>query len=80
MGERGWVIPVVTGLAGILISAEFISGSSEYLVHVLDLHILISATLISLDSSIPEHGMALIGVRRGHVELGVSNLVRMEVL
>jgi Ca2+/Na+ antiporter len=71
----GWVAPIVIGLVGILISAELIAGSSEYLVHMLDLHIVIAATLIGMAGSIPEHGLALIGAKKGHVEMGVSNLL-----
>jgi len=69
------LIPVVVGLIGIFISAELISGSSEFLVHKLDVHVVIAATLIGFASSVPEHGIALIGARKGHVELGVSNLL-----
>jgi Ca2+/Na+ antiporter len=71
----GWVTPIALGLVGILISAELISGSSEYLVHMLDLHVVIAATLIGMAGSIPEHGLALIGANKGHVEMGVSNLL-----
>ena len=71
----GWGAPIVIGLVGILISAELIAGSSEYLVHMLDLHIVIAATLIGMAGSIPEHGLALIGAHKGHVEMGVSNLL-----
>jgi Ca2+/Na+ antiporter len=35
----------------------------------------IAATLIGLAGSIPEHGLALIGANKGHVEMGVSNLL-----
>lgn len=73
--SRTWMYPIFTGLIGILISAELISGSSEYFVHMLELHVVIAATLIGLAGSIPEHGLALIGARGGHVELGVSNLL-----
>ena len=34
--ERGWLAPVLLGLVGIVIAAELISASSEYLVHMLD--------------------------------------------
>jgi Ca2+/Na+ antiporter len=71
----GWAVPVLVGLVGIFVAAELISGSSEYLVHMLDLHVVIAATLIGLAGSVPEHGIALIGARRGHVEMGVSNLL-----
>jgi Ca2+/Na+ antiporter len=74
-GRRGWVTPVLLGLLGIVISAELISGSSEYLVHMFDLHVVIAATFIGFAGSIPEHGIALIGARQGHVEMGVSNLL-----
>jgi len=71
----GWIAPVALGLVGILISAALISGSAEYLVHMFDLHVVIAATLIGLAGSIPEHGLALIGANKGHVEMGVSNLL-----
>jgi Ca2+/Na+ antiporter len=71
----GWKAPVLLGLVGILISAELISGSSEYLVHRLDVHVVIAATLIGLAGSVPEHGLALIGAHKGHVQMGVSNLL-----
>lgn len=71
----GWRMPVLIGLIGILISAELISGSSEYLVHMLHLNVVIAATLIGMAGSIPEHGLALIGANKGHVEMGVSNLL-----
>jgi Ca2+/Na+ antiporter len=70
-----WVTPVLIGLFGIIISAELIAGSSEYLVHMFDLHVVIAATLIGFAGSIPEHGIALIGANKGQVELGVSNLL-----
>jgi len=73
--KKGWVAPVLMGLVGIVISAELIAGSSEYLVHTLDLHVVIAATVIGFAGSIPEHGIALIGARQGHVEMGVSNLL-----
>ena len=73
--STSWVTPIVLGLVGIVISARLISGSSEYFVHVLDLNLAIAATLIGFAGSVPEHGMALIGARGGHVELGVSNLL-----
>jgi Ca2+/Na+ antiporter len=72
---RGWVAPVLMGLVGIVIAAELISGSSEYLVHMFDLHVVIAATLIGFAGSVPEHGIALIGARQGQVEMGVSNLL-----
>ena len=72
---RGWLAPVLLGLVGIVIAAELIAGSTEYLVHMLDLHVVIAATVIGFAGSIPEHGIALIGARKGHVELGVSNLL-----
>jgi Ca2+/Na+ antiporter len=72
---RGWVAPVLLGLVGIVIAAELIAGSSEYLVHMLDLHVVIAATVIGFAGSIPEHGIALIGARKGHVQMGISNLL-----
>ncbi len=72
---RAWVAPVLIGLLGIFIAAELISGSSEYLVHMFDLHVVIAATLIGFAGSVPEHGIALIGARQGQVEMGVSNLL-----
>jgi Ca2+/Na+ antiporter len=72
---RGWIYAILLGLVGVVISAELISGSSEYLVHMLDLHVVIAATLIGFSGSVPEHAMAIIGARRGHVEMGVSNLL-----
>ena len=73
--STSWVTPIVLGLVGIVVSADLISGSSEYFVHVLDLNLAIAATLIGFAGSVPEHGMALIGAHGGHVELGVSNLL-----
>ncbi len=71
----GWRVPVLLGLGGILVAAELISGASEYLVHMFDLHVVIAATLIGFAGSIPEHGVAVLGARKGHVEMGVSNLL-----
>jgi Ca2+/Na+ antiporter len=73
--EGGWFLPVILGLIGIIIAAELISGSSEYLVHKFDLHVVIAATIIGFAGSIPEHGIAVLGARKGHVEMGVSNLL-----
>lgn len=74
-GKNSWLAPIVIGLVGILIAAELISESSEYIVHMYNLHVAIAATVIGLAGSVPEHGIALIGARKGHVELGVSNLL-----
>lgn len=73
--ENKWITPIFLGLLGILIAAELISHSSEYLVHIFDLHIVIAATIIGFAGSIPEHGIAILGARKGHVEMGVSNLL-----
>ncbi len=73
--SRAFVIPLVLGLVGTVVAAELISSSSEYFVHVLHLNVVFAATLIGFAGSVPEHGMALIGAREGHVELGVSNLL-----
>ncbi len=40
-----------------------------------DLHVVIAATLIGFAGSIPEHGVAVLGARKGYVEMGVSNLL-----
>lgn len=73
--SRAFVTPLVLGLVGTVVAAELISSSSEYFVHVLHLNVVFAATLIGFAGSVPEHGMALIGAREGHVELGVSNLL-----
>jgi cation:H+ antiporter len=73
--SKQWILPIVVGVLGILVSAELISGSSEFLVHSFNLHVVIAATVIGFAGSVPEHGIAIIGARRGHVELGVSNLL-----
>lgn len=73
--DKGWLYAIVIGLIGVVISAELISGASEYLVHMLDLHVVIAATLIGFSGSVPEHLLALLGARKGHVEMGVSNLL-----
>lgn len=73
--SRAFVTPISLGLIGTVIAAELIASSSEYFVHVLHLNVVFAATLIGFAGSVPEHGMALIGARKGHVELGVSNLL-----
>ena len=76
-GERSkaFITPIALGLIGTVIAAELIASSSEFFVHVLHLNVVFAATLIGFAGSVPEHGMALIGARGGHVELGVSNLL-----
>ena len=74
-GNRSWVTPIMLGLVGTVVAAQLISGSAEFLVHRFDLHVVIAATVIGFAGSVPEHGLALLGARRGHVELGVSNLL-----
>lgn len=74
-GGYGWVMPIMVGLVGIVISAELIAGASEFIVHSYNLNVVIAATFIGFAGSVPEHGLALIGARGGHVEMGVSNLL-----
>jgi cation:H+ antiporter len=74
-GGASWAAPIVLGLVGIVLAAQLISGSAEFLVHMFDLHVVIAATVIGFAGSVPEHGLAILGARRGHVELGVSNLL-----
>jgi len=75
-GEKGsWKAPIALGLVGIIIAAELIAGGSEYLVHMYHLHVVIAATVIGFAGSVPEHGIAIIGALKGHVEMGVSNLL-----
>jgi len=75
--EKGgsWAAPIALGLVGVVLAAQLISGSAEFLVHIFDLHVVIAATVIGFAGSVPEHGLAILGARRGHVELGVSNLL-----
>ena len=73
--SKAFVTPIALGLIGTVIAAELIASSSEFFVHVLHLNVVFAATLIGFAGSVPEHGMALIGARKGHVELGVSNLL-----
>jgi len=73
--SKAFITPIALGLIGTVIAAELIASSSEFFVHVLHLNVVFAATLIGFAGSVPEHGMALIGARRGHVELGVSNLL-----
>lgn len=73
--STSFVVPIVLGLVGTVIAAELIASSSEFFVHVLHLNVVFAATLIGFAGSVPEHGMAVIGARQGHVELGVSNLL-----
>ncbi len=73
--SKRWLYPLLLGIIGILVSAELISSASEYFVHTLNLHVVIAATLIAFAGSVPEHGLAIIGARKGHIELGVSNLI-----
>jgi len=72
---NSWMLPILLGLVGIVIAAELISGSAEYMVHIFDLHVVIAATLIGFAGSVPEHSLALVGAHQGEVELGVSNLL-----
>ena len=74
-GEGRWMKLLIIGILGIILSAELISGSLELLVERFRVHVVIAATLIGFAGSVPEHGLALLGARRGHVELGVSNLL-----
>ncbi|MBD3205525.1 hypothetical protein GF319_04160 [Candidatus Bathyarchaeota archaeon] len=70
-----WAMPILLGLVGIVLAAELISGSAEFMVHMFDLHVVIAATLIGFAGSVPEHSLALVGAHHGEVELGVSNLL-----
>jgi len=72
---KAWISHLLLGLIGIIVSAELISNASEYMVHVLEFHVVIAATLIAFAGSVPEHCLAIIGARRGQIELGVSNLI-----
>jgi len=74
-GGGSWAPPIALGLVGTVLAAQLISGSAEFLVHMFDLHVVIAATVIGFAGSVPEHGLALLGAHRGHVELGVSNLL-----
>ncbi len=73
--SRSFVTPIVLGLIGTVIAVELIASSSEYFVHILQLNVVFAATLIGFAGCIPEHGMALIGANKGHVEMGVYNLL-----
>ena len=73
--SKAFITPIALGLIGTVIAAELIASSSEFFVDVLHLNVVFAATLIGFAGSVPEHGMALIGARKGHVELGVSNLL-----
>jgi len=47
----------------------------EFFVEEMGLHVVLAATLIAFAGSIPEHGLAVLGALKGHVDLGVSNLI-----
>ncbi len=57
------------------IGGEVLTESVEFVLHTFNLPLILVATIIGALGSIPEHGIALIGARKGLTELGVANLL-----
>lgn len=69
------ILEFILGLIGLIIGAELISSMSEKIIFKYNIHPVITATIIAFAGSVPEHGVAVFGARKGYVRFGVSNLI-----
>ena len=69
------ILELILGLAGLIVGAELISSTSEKIIFEYGIHPVVTATIIAFAGSVPEHGIAILGARKGYVKFGVSNLV-----
>ncbi len=72
---RSTVLCLILSFGLIAIGGELIVSATEYVIHELSFPLILTAMVIGCIGSVPEHGIALVGAHRGHIELGVANLI-----
>lgn len=71
----------ILGLAGILISSEFIVSSATSIAHALHIpNAVIALTLVALGTSIPEIATCIMAARKGHGEIAIGNIIGADIL
>ena len=63
------------GVLGIFVSSEVISRAAEAWVADAGLNPVFAATILAFTASVPEHAVAIVGARKGKLEMGLSNLI-----
>lgn len=72
--KMAWIF-LILGFISIFIGGEILTESAEFILHNFHLPLVTIAILLGALGSVPEHGIALIGAKKGLVELGLSNLL-----
>jgi len=68
-------LDALIGVMGIFVSSEVISRAAEAWVTGAGLNPVLAATILAFTASVPEHAVAVVGARRGKLEMGLSNLI-----
>ena len=73
---RGWLVLLVTGILGMIFSAEMLAGSIEEMIHSLHIeHIGEAALAVGVASSAPEAVLALLATRKGKAQEATGGLL-----
>ncbi|MCS7363984.1 MAG: hypothetical protein NDF54_00905 [archaeon GB-1867-035] len=75
LSRKKAVILLVLGFISIFIGGEILTESAEFILHKFNLSLITVAILLGSLGSIPEHGIAIIGAKKGLVKLGLANLL-----
>jgi cation:H+ antiporter len=73
---RGWLVALLAGILGMVLSAEALAGSIEEMIHSLHIeHIGEAALAVGVASSAPEAVLALLAAKRGMAKEAAGGLV-----
>jgi len=71
-----YILLALSGVAGVVISAYFIVESASYIAVELGVpRVIIGATIVAFGTSLPELATSINAIRKGYVELTLSNII-----
>jgi len=75
VSSRKIALLIALGFGGVIVGSKLVSDLGEYAVHTLNLSPALAALILAIFGTIPENGIAIIGALKGHLELGLANLL-----
>lgn len=81
---RSWnriALLFAVGLAGVLVSSDWIVGTAEIIARELEVsNVIIGLLLVALGTSVPEIATCIVSARKGHGSLAVGNILGADIL
>jgi len=69
------ILYLCAGFASMIIGGKLLTNVAEHILHNLHLPVVVTAMIIGCLSSVPEYGIIILSASKGHVEMGLANLL-----